>query len=93
MFIVITYDVVEDDRRNRLSKMLCDFGRMVQKSVFECVLTEKQYLDLKARLDQQIDHEVDTIRYYHLCQRCVPAVEFTGTGTGPEDETDGVIIV
>ncbi len=93
MFIVIAYDVVENDRRTRLSRLLCDFGRRVQKSVFECVLSEKEYLDLKFRLDKEIDHQVDTVRYYHLCQRCVPAIEFTGVGTSPDDGSDDVIIV
>lgn len=93
MFIVIAYDIVEDDRRTRLAKLLCDFGRRVQKSVFECTLNEKQFLDLKVKVEKHIDQDVDTVRYYYLCKRCVPAVEFVGTGSPPDDDPDGVIIV
>ena len=93
MFVVISYDIVDDHRRTRLAKLLCDFGRRVQKSVFECNLDEKRLLEVKNKIERAIDHQVDSVRYYHLCQRCLPAVEFSGLGSPPDDDPDGVIIV
>ena len=93
MYIVISYDVANDKKRTKVAKLLFGYGRRVQKSVFECVLDDKQLHTLKARLDKAIDPEVDSIRYYRLCQRCVSAIEITGEGTITEDMSEQVIIV
>jgi len=37
---VVSYDIVDDKRRTKLAKKLCDFGKRVQYSVFECDLDE-----------------------------------------------------
>jgi CRISPR-associated protein Cas2 len=93
MFVVITYDVSNDKRRARVAKCLLDFGRRVQWSVFEAVLDEKKLLELKRKLEKVIDMERDSVRYYFLCQRCLPAIQVSGWGTVTEDESDNVIIV
>ncbi|MBF0121389.1 MAG: CRISPR-associated endonuclease Cas2 [Desulfobacterales bacterium] len=91
MFIVVTYDIVNDKRRTKLAKMLSDFGSRVQKSVFEFNITEKQYLDLQNLIDKKIDHEEDSVRYYVLCGKCLNNIQISGMGTVKEDEN--VIIV
>ncbi len=35
MFLTISYDITDDLRRQRLAKVLSNFGYRVQKSVFE----------------------------------------------------------
>ena len=60
-------------------KVLCGYGRRVQKSVFECrQLTEKQFLEMKHRIDDLIDQQEDTVRFYFLCQGCLRRVEWIG---------------
>ena len=93
MFILVSYDVVDDASRGRVAKVLLNYGRRVQKSVFECILDEKRFLDMKGRLEKHIDFGADSVRYYFLCQRCVPAVQITGYGTVSEDISDDVLIV
>ena len=93
MFVVVAYDVVEDRRRNKIAGVLLNFGRRVQKSVFEAIVDDKQFVKMKAALEKHIDMETDSVRYYFLCQRCVPATVVSGWGTVSEDEGDAVIIV
>ncbi|MEW5725475.1 MAG: CRISPR-associated endonuclease Cas2, partial [Thermodesulfobacteriota bacterium] len=70
MYVVISYDVVNDKKRYRLAKMLKEYGRRVQKSVFECLVDERIFLKLKSRAEKIIDHKEDSIRFYFLCGRC-----------------------
>lgn len=93
MFTVITYDVVDDARRARLASLLLDYGKRVQKSVFEAHIDERQFLRLKAAAEAHIDMQTDSIRYYTLCRRCLPTTQVSGWGHIPDDESDSVFIV
>lgn len=71
MMVLITYDVdtISESGKKRLrnvAKSCKDYGQRVQNSVFECVLTEAQFLLLKTRLESIIDLELDSIRFYFL---------------------------
>lgn len=46
-FILIIYDIVDNKRRIRFSKFLEGYGKRVQKSAFEAMLSEKSYEKLK----------------------------------------------
>ena len=73
--------------RYRAVKVLKGFGRRVQKSVFECpALNERQYLEMKDKLDGLIDQRTDSLRYYLLCRGCIGNVECTGIGENPKRE-------
>jgi CRISPR-associated protein Cas2 len=81
VFCVIAFDIVDDRTRYRVVKELKAVADRVQKSVFECPdLRDKDFLRLKRRLEKLIDAGEDTIRYYFLCQGCVPRIELSGTG-------------
>jgi CRISPR-associated protein Cas2 len=90
-YIIISYDVVVDKKRTLLSKRLLNYGRRVQKSVFECLITEKQYTTMKGEVDAIIDMEKDSVRYYTLCKGCVSGIEVSGWGTVSESE-DVIVI-
>lgn len=69
MMVLITYDVntLSDSGKKRLRNVAnaCkDYGQRVQNSVFECSLTESQFLTLRARLESIINIELDSIRFY-----------------------------
>lgn len=85
MYIVVSYDVIDDKRRGQLAKTLLNYGRRVQKSVFECLLEEREYIKMKQEIDSTIDMEVDSVRYYILCQRCILNISISGMGTVSED--------
>jgi CRISPR-associated protein Cas2 len=92
MYVVVVYDIVEDRKRNRLAKVLANYGHRVQKSVFECDLEDQQYLRMKGALEKEIDPEEDSVRYYFLCRRCHGNTEVSGLGPVREEE-EGAIIV
>lgn len=84
MFCLVCFDIVEDRARNRVAKILKEYGQRVQKSVFECSeLNEEKFLRLKKRLEDCIDSAEDTVRYYFICRDCLQKVELTGIGEIP----------
>lgn len=87
MFIIITYDVnitsLEGAKRLRnVAKACLNHGKRVQNSVFECLLTEAQYVSLKNKLEQLIDSEQDSIRFYLLGKNWKHKVETIGKDIG-----------
>ena len=77
MFIVVSYDISDTRRRNRLHRALKDFGVRVQYSVFECVLDAKDVKRLEAAVRREIKDD-DHVRYYHLCESCARQVVALG---------------
>ncbi len=90
-FYVISYDVVDDRRRFRASEALKDFGRRVQKSVFEARLDAETLSKLLDRLDGIIDKATDNILVYSLCEPCVGRKRCMGLKIIGEDEDFRVI--
>ncbi|MBN2373961.1 CRISPR-associated endonuclease Cas2 [bacterium] len=80
MFIVITYDITDNKRRNRLRKLLLGYGEPVQLSVFECGINGKDLKDLQWKIKKLIKNSEDSVRYYHLCQDCKNKIEANREG-------------
>ena len=92
MLVLITYDVNTADaggkrRLRNVAKKCVARGQRVQNSVFECLLDEAQYRQLKAELTQLIDVETDSLRFYELGNRYQSKVEHVGAkrGYSPEE--------
>jgi len=71
MLVVVAYDVntgdTEGQRRLRHVAKACEsFGQRVQNSVFECLVTPAQWVQLRARLLAIIDQDKDSLRFYFL---------------------------
>jgi CRISPR-associated protein Cas2 len=71
MYVLVAYDVNTEtpEGRKRLRKVAeacLAYGQRVQKSVFECSLTEMQLEALKHRLIQCVTEDVDSLRIYRL---------------------------
>ena len=96
MYILVTYDVDTTDksgqrRLRRVAKACLDYGQRVQNSVFECELTEVQFCILKDRINEIIDHSLDSVRFYHLNRSENRRVEVMGIETA-FDVNDAIII-
>lgn len=83
MFVLITYDVdtsnLEGQRRlRRVAKECVNFGQRVQDSVFECLITEAQFVVLRASLAGIINKELDSIRFYFLGNKWQRKIETLG---------------
>lgn len=85
MFVLISYDITDDKVRFRLARTLKDFGKRVQRSVFEAEITEAELAKLHQKLTQvQLDSD-DSIRLYRLCDGCVKSVKIWGSGEVTKD--------
>jgi len=82
---------VDDRKRYKVAKVLLGYGRRVQKSVFECLVDDRNFMEMKEEVEKLIDFEKDSVRYYFLCKKCISAISITGCGTVSEDE-DTIII-
>jgi CRISPR-associated protein Cas2 len=73
MFILVSYDIMDNKRRLKIANTLLDFGgERVQYSVFECYITDRNFERLQARLTKLMNKEEDSIRIYTLCETCRP---------------------
>jgi CRISPR-associated protein Cas2 len=58
---LITYDVSDDKRRNKVFSTLMDNGDHVQYSVFLCELNGRELAQVKGDLGQEIHHDEDQV--------------------------------
>ena len=96
MMVLITYDVETVTpsgvkRLRRVAKECQHYGPRVQNSVFECVVTEAQFAQLKSSLASKIDKEKDSIRFYFLGNNWNNRIEHIGQQTS-FDVTSELII-
>ncbi|RMF87586.1 MAG: CRISPR-associated endonuclease Cas2, partial [Nitrospinota bacterium] len=54
MYVVVSYDITDDKRRNRIHKALKNYGERVQFSVFECNLSPEQVMRMQHSLKKII---------------------------------------
>lgn len=87
MRILVAYDISQAKRLRRVAKVTLEFGRRVQKSVFECDLDEGGLQRLKQRLAEVVNPSLDSVRFYRLCARCSGTIEVMGTGPILQDES------
>jgi len=96
MLVLVTYDVsiVTDDgqrRLRRVAKACKDYGQRVQFSVFECEVDPAQWAVLRQRLIDEIDPEVDSLRFYFLGANWRRRIE--QIGAKQSYDPDGPLIV
>ena len=96
MLILITYDVdtttkAGEKRLRKVAKECVNYGQRVQNSVFECLITEAQFVGLKATLASIINETSDSIRFYFLGTNWQRRIEKIGKVTS-YDPTEELII-
>ena len=93
MLIIVTYDVSTETaagrkRLRRVAKVCEKMGQRVQKSVFECTVSEMQFEQLERTLLAEIDETLDNLRIYRITEPvevrvkqhgCFRSVDFEGT--------------
>lgn len=84
VLVLVTYDVKtsSDSGRKRLRKVAkkCEeYGVRVQNSVFECVVDNTQLRQLEFDLEEIIDPDVDSLRYYRLGKNHETKVRHVGS--------------
>lgn len=96
MLVLVTYDVNTETpegrrRLRRVAKACVNCGQRVQFSVFECLLDPAQWTTLRARLVDEIDEELDSLRFYFLGSNWKNRVEHIGAK--PAYDPEGPLII
>jgi len=86
MFYIISYDIIDDKRRAKVSKILENYCTRVQYSVFETLLEVDKYEEMISELNKIIDKTEDSIRIYKLCDACSKKVTIYGIGEVLKDK-------
>ncbi len=84
-FYVVAYDIPDDKRRTRVHKILKGFGQWTEYSLFECFLTKKELLQMRAKLDRYLNNQQDRVRIYTICDACLPKIDTIGIAEPVED--------
>jgi len=81
MFYVVSYDIKNDKRRNKIFKLMKDYGKRVQYSVFECEFSnEKIKEEMKKRIKKLIKEDEDSVRIYFIPKDGKKKIEVIGQG-------------
>lgn len=96
MLVLITYDVnVTTDggkaRLRKVARQCVNYGQRVQNSVFECLVDPTQFAELRYNIENIIDIEKDSVRYYFLGNNWKKRVEHIGAKAGYDPE--GFLII
>ena len=96
MMVLITYDVNTEDadgkkRLRKVAKQCQNYGQRVQNSVFECLVDPVQFAQFKKNLEQIIEPNKDSIRYYFLGKNWRRRVEHVGAK--PTYDPEGVLTI
>ena len=96
MMVLITYDVdtttkAGKKRLRKVAKACVDYGQRVQNSVFECSISEAQFVVLKGKLEEIINDTTDSIRFYYLGNNWHHRVDRIGKETS-YDPTEALIL-
>ena len=83
MLVVVAYDVNTETKEGRkrlrhVAKICTNVGIRVQNSVFECHVDAAECKVLKHRLEQAIDTERDSLRFYYLGKKYENKIEHFG---------------
>ena len=96
MMVLVSYDVRTSEpggarRLRRVAKVCRNFGQRVQFSVFECLVDPAQWVRLRQQLIDEIDEELDSLRFYFLGANWRGRVEHVGAKASLDQE--GPLIV
>ena len=96
MMVLVTYDVRTTEpggtaRLRRVARACRDYGQRVQYSVFEIELDPAQWTSSRAKLENLITPEHDSLRYYFLGANWRRRVEHAGAK--PAVDLGGPLIV
>jgi len=91
MMVLVSYDVKTSDpggnkRLRRVAKVCRNHGQRVQYSVFECIVDPAQWTVLRQKLEDEIDHGADSLRYYFLGANWRNRVEHVGAKESIDQE-------
>lgn len=91
MLYVVIYDISDDKRRRRVFNLLEGYGQRVQFSAFECVLNDRKFEELRARLAKVVKMDEDSVRFYPISKHTLGQVVIWGVP--PLTQMSGSVVV
>ena len=88
VFVLIIYDITDNKKRLKLSKLLLGYGFRIQKSAFEAMITKRKYKELLERLPAYTSSE-DSIREYKI----IGKGQVMSFGKRTEEENEDIIVI
>lgn len=70
MNMLITYDIANVRRLQRVARVMLDYGLRVQRSIFEVDVSPAQFRHLRERTEAEMDFQEDGVKYFPLCKQC-----------------------
>ena len=92
LLYVVVYDIPVDKRRQKVHDLLEGYGKWVQYSTFECVLSAAKFTELQKRLRKLANLSEDSVRFYPLSGHTQGQVETWGVGP-PVTQFPGSVII
>ena len=88
VFVLIIYDITDNKKRLKLSKMLLGYGFRIQKSAFEAIISKRKCRELLERLPAYAS-AADSIRVYKI----IGKGQVASFGRKEENTNEDVIII
>lgn len=89
---LITYDIRDNKRRNKVASILEGYGERIQYSVFECYINNERLANIIRRLKQYVNaEEDDNVRIYPIDS--IPPGEIIEIGKKKEKDAKRLIII
>lgn len=84
MLYLVAYDISSPKRLRHTANVCEDYGVRVEKSVFECDLSETQFSSFWTDINAEIDPDEDALVAYRICRSCVKETLTAGVVKRPE---------
>ena len=91
MRYLVSFDIADDRRRRRATRLLEGHGTRMQESVYRLELRESQWQRLAMLLDAAIDARDDQWRGWPLCRRDL--ADASQLGIAPPPVSESAVIV
>lgn len=85
MLFLVAYDIANQKRLRRVAKLMESYGTRVQRSIFECRLTQLRLEELILAVKSVIKQRQDKVQIYHICSVCQQRFAEFKKGTLVED--------
>ncbi len=87
IFCIVAYDVTDTKRRNKVIKLVEPYGKRINYSVFECMMTRTQFEAMCSKLAKTVNSKTDKIAIYPICLDCYGKTRYI-----PDIKTDYNIV-
>ena len=90
--MIVAYDIADPRRLNRIARIMKDYGRRVQKSIFEVEANDTVFREMKRRAERVMEPEEDGVKYFSLCERCADTLVAIGVSGALPDVGEYLVV-